>query len=213
MGIKKFFIGVLVGIILTLGIEVAVYFLFIKDADAELQIENTANVVTGIRKISEFNIITFYEELVLSEKKEGKAFFGQINTSNEIVIVAKGKVRAGFDFSKMKENDIVATGDTLTVNVPPAEIFDIIANPSDFDIFIEDGEWSHEEVTKIENRAKAKLEEDALNGNILGKANEKGPELLVSFFKSFGFNVVNVNIKDSLDDDNASEAEPTDAAA
>ena len=212
MGIKKFFIGVLVGIILTLGIEVAVYFLFIKDADAELQIENTANVVTGIRKISEFNIITFYEELVLSEKKEGKAFFGQINTSNEIVIVAKGKVRAGFDFSKMKENDIVATGDTLTVNVPPAEIFDIIANPSDFDIFIEDGEWSHEEVTKIENRAKAKLEEDALKGNILGKANEKGPELLVSFFKSFGFNVVNVNIKDSLDEDNAS-AEPTDAAA
>ena len=113
----------------------------------------------------------------------------------------------------MKENDIAANGDTLTVNIPTAEIFDIIANPSDFDIFIEDGEWSHEEVTKIENRAKAKLEEDALNGNILGKANEKGPELLVSFFKSFGFNVVNVNIKDSLDDDNASEAEPTDAAA
>lgn len=212
MGIKKFFIGVLVGIILTLGIEVAVYFLFIKDADAELQIENTANVVTGIRKISEFNIITFYEELVLSEKKEGKAFFGQINTSNEIVIVAKGKVRAGFDFSKMKENDIVATGDTLTVNVPPAEIFDIIANPSDFDIFIEDGEWSHDEVTKIENRAKAKLEEDAINGNILGKANEKGPELLVSFFKSFGFNVVNVNIKDSLDEDNAAADSTTVAA-
>ena len=212
MGIKKFFIGVLVGIILTLGIEVAVYFLFIKDADAELQIENTANVVTGIRKISEFNIITFYEELVLSEKKESKAFFGQINTSNEIVIVAKGKVRAGFDFSKMKENDIVATGDTLTVNVPPAEIFDIIANPSDFDIFIEDGEWSHEEVTKIENRAKAKLEEDAINGNILGKANEKGPELLVSFFKSFGYNVVNVNIKDSLDEDNAAADSTTVAA-
>lgn len=212
MGIKKFFIGVLVGIILTLGIEVAVYFLFIKDADAELQIENTANVVTGIRKISEFNIITFYEELVLSEKKEGKAFFGQINTSNEIVIVAKGKVRAGFDFSKMKENDIAATGDTLTVNVPPAEIFDIIANPSDFDIFIEDGEWSHEEVTKIENRAKAKLEEDAINGNILGKANEKGPELLVSFFKSFGYNVVNVNIKDSLDEDNAAADSTTVAA-
>ena len=213
MGIKKFFIGLLIGIILTLVIEGAVYFLFIKDADAELQIDNTANVVTGIRKISEFNVITFYEELVLNEKKQGKAFFGQINTSNEIVIVAKGKVRAGFDLSKMKENDIAANGDTLTVNIPTAEIFDIIANPSDFDIFIEDGEWSHEEVTKIENRAKAKLEEDALNGNILGKANEKGPELLVSFFKSFGFNVVNVNIKDSLDDDNASEAEPTDAAA
>lgn len=212
MGIKKFFIGLLVGIILTLGIEVTVYFLFIKDADAELQIDNTANVVTGIRKISEFNVITFYEELVLSEKKESKAFFGQINTSNEIVIVAKGKVRAGFDFSKMKENDIVANGDTLTVNVPPAEIFDIIANPSDFDIFIEDGEWSHEEVTKIENRAKAKLEEDAINGNILGKANEKGPELLVSFFKSFGYNVVNVNIKDSLDEDNAAADSTTVAA-
>ena len=67
MGIKKFFIGLLIGIILTLVIEGAVYFLFIKDADAELQIDNTANVVTGIRKISEFNVITFYEELVLNE--------------------------------------------------------------------------------------------------------------------------------------------------
>ena len=200
---KKVFIGLCLGIVLALGVAV---FLFFKDeAGAELKIDNTANIVTGIKKISEFNVITFYEELVLKEKKDTQVFFEQVSTTNEIVIIAKGSVRVGFDLSKVKESDIVVMGDTLTVIVPSVEIFDIIVNPSDFEIFFEDGSWSHEEVTKIESNAKSRLKEDAINNNILNKANEIGIEKLVSFFKSFGFKIVNITIKDSYDEENTDE--------
>ena len=202
---KKIFIGVCLGIVLALGVGVAVFLSFKDEAGTELKIDNTANIVTGIKKISEFNVITFYEELVLKEKKDTKMFFEQVSTTNEIVIVAKGTVRVGFDLSKVKESDIVATGDTLTVIVPSVEIFDIIVNPSDFEIFFEDGSWSHEEVTKIESNAKSRLKEDAINNNILNKANEIGIEKLASFFKSFGFKVVNITIKDSYDKENTDE--------
>ena len=200
---KKVFIGLCLGIVLALGVAV---FLFFKDeAGAELKIDNTANIVTGIKKISEFNVITFYEELVLKEKKDTQVFFEQVSTTNEIVIIAKGSVRVGFDLSKVKESDIAAKGDTLTVIVPSVEIFDIIVNPSDFEIFFEDGSWSHEEVTKIESNAKSRLKEDAINNNILNKANEIGIEKLASFFKSFGFKIVNITIKDSYDEENPDE--------
>jgi methylmalonyl-CoA mutase cobalamin-binding subunit len=41
--------------------------------------------------------------------------------------------------------------------------------------------------------------EDAINNNILNKANEIGIEKLASFFKSFGFKVVNITLNDSYD--------------
>ncbi|MBR4689952.1 MAG: DUF4230 domain-containing protein [Bacteroidales bacterium] len=202
---KKIFIGVCLGIVLALGVGVAVFLSFKDESGSELKIDNTANIVTGIKKISEFNVITFYEELVLKEKKDTQVFFEQVSTTNEIVIIAKGSVRVGFDLSKVKESDIVVMGDTLTVIVPSVEIFDIIVNPSDFEIFFEDGSWSHEEVTKIESNAKSRLKEDAINNNILNKANEIGIEKLVSFFRSFGFKIVNITIRDSYDEENTDE--------
>ena len=206
---KKVFIGLCLGIVLALGVGVVVFLSFKDESGSELNIDNTANIVTGIKKISEFNVITFYEELVLKEKKDTKVFFEQVSTTNEIVIVAKGTVRVGFDLSKVKESDLVAKGDTLTVIVPSVEIFDVIVNPSDFEIFFEDGGWSHEEVTKIESNAKSRLKEDAINNNILNKANEIGIEKLASFFKSFGFKVVNITIKDSYDEENTDEVSDT----
>jgi hypothetical protein len=64
----------------------------------ELKIEKTANVVEKIKEISEFTTACYYEEAVLKdnkvEKNEG-GFLGLIDmeTSKEIVIIAKGKVR------------------------------------------------------------------------------------------------------------------------
>ena len=155
----------------------------------ELAIDKTANVVTEIKKISEFTSACFYEEIVLQESK--KRFL----MTDEIVIIANGKVRAGFNLKDLADENIVVTGDTLNVTLPKAEIFDVLVNPSDFDIYIEDGTWDDPTVTAIKNKAITQIKEDALKDGILEKAQESGIKKLTELFKNFGFSEVMITVE------------------
>ncbi|MBQ5778447.1 MAG: DUF4230 domain-containing protein [Paludibacteraceae bacterium] len=176
-----------------------------------LKIDETANVVKEIKNISEFTSACFYEEIILQEKKtsnvvdnsivnEIAGFFGKKEglITDEIVIIAKGKVRAGFNLKKMSEDDIHINGDTLTINLPEAEIFDVIVNPSDFDIYIENGIWDEQKVAALKNKAVTKIQEDALSDGILVKASQSGVKRLSEMFKAFGFSVVKIIVKISF---------------
>ena len=165
----------------------------------ELKIENTANVVEKIKEISEFTTACYYEEAVLKdnklEKNEG-GFLGLIDmeTSKEIVIIAKGKVRAGFDLSKVTEDKINIKNDTIGITLPDPEIFDVIINPSDYEMYIEEGKWSHEEVTALQTNYRTQLLEKAKDAGILNKAKESGKKRLENLFQTFGFSVVELKM-------------------
>ena len=174
----------------------------------ELEIDETPTVITEIKKISEFTSACFYEEIILQEKKTRKVVDNSIGNkiaglfgkkegliTDEIVIIANGKVRAGFNLKDLADTDIRINGDTLAVNLPEAEIFDVIVNPSNFDIYIEDGTWDEQKVTDIKNKAVSKIKEDALSDGILVKATNSGVKKLTEMFKTFGFPVVNITIK------------------
>ena len=174
----------------------------------KLSIDTTANVVTEMKKISEFTSACFYEEIVLQEKKTSKIADNAVGNkmaglmgkkdglvNDELVIVASGKVRAGFRLSNLDENHVSIIGDTLIVDLPKAEIFDVIVNPSDIDIYIEDGTWDHEQVTKLENKAVGQIKADAEREGILDKATKSGVKKLTEMFKTFGFSVVKVTVE------------------
>ena len=108
----------------------------------------------------------------------------------KIIFIVTTKARAGFDFSKIAEDDIMISGDTLKVKLPPVEVFDIIANPSDWRIFHREGDWEDDEIRSIQSRAKDVIREDAIACGILEKAEACGRGELVSLFKSFGFKEV-----------------------
>lgn len=175
--------------------------------DNELKIDKTENIIEEIKKISEFTTTCFYEELVLNEKKASKwvdnkagSLLSKITgkeksdiASDDIAIIAKGKVRAGFDLSNMSDSTLAFHGDTIVMTLPKAEIFDVIINPSGFEIYNEEGTWSHEQITEIENKAKDKLQQDAIESGILEKAETSGKAKLSDLFKSFGYKVVKFN--------------------
>ena len=115
--------------------------------------------------------------------------------NDELVIVASGKVRAGFRLNNLDANHVSIIGDTLTVDLPKAEIFDVIVNPSGFDIYIEDGTWDHEQVTTVENKAVGQIKADAERDGILDKATKSGVKKLTEMFKTFGFPVVKVTVE------------------
>lgn len=155
----------------------------------DLSIDETANVVTEIKKISEFTSACYYEEIILRDTKKG--YFKK----NELVIVANGKVRAGFRLDQLDSTSVQVFGDTLNVDLPKAEIFDVIVNPSGFDIYIEDGKWDHNLVTKLENKAINQIKSDAIKEGILKTTTKSGVKKLTEMFKAFGFSVVNITVE------------------
>ena len=161
---------------------------------SELKIDDTANVVTEIKNISEFVTVCYYDEIVLTENKKSENLTNRVmgmigkdgNSQDEFCLIANGKVRAGYDLSQLNENDLHVSGDTLFVRLPQPRIFDVIINPSDFEIYVEDGKWSHEEVVAVESRAKQQIEADAQAYGLLEKADKVGKEKIAELFKSFG---------------------------
>lgn len=204
---KKIIIGIIVVVVLGV-VAFTLYKTGVFNKNEELAIDETANVVTEIKKISEFTSACFYEDIILQDTKTSKVVNNAVGdkianllgkneglSKDELVIVASGKVRAGFHLNNLDENHIFVSGDTLTVDFPKAEIFDVIVNPSDFDIYIEDGKWSHEQVTKLEEKAVGQIKEDAEKDGILDKATRSGVKKLTDMFKTFGFSVVNITIE------------------
>ena len=160
----------------------------------ELKIDPTASVVEEIRKISEFTSACYYEEYVIQDTKEasGNALLKMVKSKPEVVILSKGKVRAGVDLGKITPEDIKVSNDTLRINLPQPEIFDVIVNPSDYEIFSENGDWSHDEISRIIQKGKENLQQHALDEGIIGKAGETGKKKLESLFQTLGYKVVEI---------------------
>jgi hypothetical protein len=110
-----------------------------------------------------------------------------------IVFTVTTKVRAGYDLSKIEQEDLIVKGDTIMIKLPPVEIFDIIANPSDWSIFHREGNWDDTEIRNIQSGAKEIIRQDAINFGLMEKAEAFGKESLVSLFKTFGFSKVVLN--------------------
>lgn len=183
----------------------AIAYLHFRPKEEVLEIDKTANVVTEIRNIAELTTACYYEDVILKDKKPSETVGGKVVNSisknekpileDHIVIVASGNVRAGFNLAKLTPKDVVAEDTVLTVTLPKAEILEVIVNPSDYDIYIEDGRWSHEQVTKVEDQARAQIRQDAIADGLLQHAEELGISKLTELFKTYGFKKVIIKTK------------------
>lgn len=173
-----------------------------------MTILDTPNVVEKIRKISELNTYTYIDQVVVKDEKvtmeknnevskRAAKLFGSevvdtVAVNHEIVLLVSGRVRAGYDLSKMKEQHISISNDTIRLQLPPAEFLDVISNPSDIIIYHTEGNWSHEETQNLEVEGRKRIEQNAIDRDILGRAEKAGKEKVEGLFKSFGFNVVEI---------------------
>lgn len=188
----------------------------------KLEIEKTNNIVTGIKKISEFTTACFYEEIVLQDfkyKTKTRSVYKKVDTGNfikdklklgkdldgvvidstkvgQMAVIVHGKVRAGYNLSKMATEDIMISDDTLFIKLPQVEVFDVIVNPSDLEIFDRQGEWNDEEVKSVVSKAKGEIEKDAMEHGLIEKASSCGKEKIEQLFKSFGFHEVQIQQND-----------------
>lgn len=158
-------------------------------------IQNTPVVVEQVRALAQLVTITAYEELVADTS------FTEVKTINlpllpnielarpkrKLVMVGKATTHIGIDMQKLGNTDISGTTDSIHILLPPAEIFDVIINPSNTDIFVEEGEWNNVAVANLKNKMQYLAAANVKSRGLLAQSEKKAVELLTNFFKAAGY--------------------------
>jgi hypothetical protein len=152
--------------------------------DNPLIIDKSFNVVEEIHRIGELTTATFYQEYVIYKTKR-KA---------ELVLIIKGKVRVGFDLSNLSNDDIIVNSTTIKLRLPQVKIFDVITNPSGYETYEENGNWSFEEITEYKKEARNNIEKNALETGILQLAENTAIEKLSTMFQTLGFKEIIIEL-------------------
>lgn len=172
-----------------------------------VRIADTPTVVESIKSIAEMATACYFEEKIILEKKPnplvdnkmgellGKAANKEPLLEDELCLIAKGHVRAGYNLKEMTEQDIVLEGGVLTITLPKVRILDVIINPKGWDFYVESGDW-RERIKDIQSTARQLIEQDAISSGILKKAAGNGETKIKAIMHGLGYQ--NVEVKQSL---------------
>jgi len=196
-------------VIITVIIIMATYWL-LPDSDSlrswdaifaarPMSIDKTPILIKEIKSIGQLITYTSYDEVVADSVivTRGSAFVNAFNrlspvpllpsADKQLVLIVRGKVLVGTDLSMLTDTSVTIKDDTVTLVLPKPKIFEAIVNPSDFETFVEKGNWTSKEVMLVKIKARRKLEARALQQNILAKADIKAKTILQDFLASMGY--------------------------
>lgn len=171
-----------------------------------LLIENTPLVIKEVKQIAELHTAQLYAEIVVDSSYLNTAGLTNqalrsvgmltlpVSENNTLVIIARGKVRAGINLKQLNDTNVIVLKDSIHIVLPRAQILDVIINPADFDIFIQEGEWPANAVQLVKQKAASKLLAEANRQQLLVQAEEKAKVVLTQFLKTAGFNRISIEI-------------------
>ncbi len=159
-----------------------------------------AAVITQVQSLSRLESASFTLEKVI-EAGTDYSKLRQFLFGDRILLVAHGKVVAGFDLTKMEAKDFEGSGSTITLRLPPPEILSVNVDNSKTRLFDRDqgiltkGELNLEAEARQEAETAIRLA--ACEGGILDEASKNAKQQLELLFKSSGFTSVTVIIPES----------------
>jgi hypothetical protein len=168
----------------------------------KVEIDRTPVVIQQIKSLSQLVTITAYTEVTadstmrstLGERLRDvfNPFSVQVNMNRQLVIVGNVVVHAGVNLDKLNPQQVFIRGDSISLQLPPAEMLDVILNPSGTDIFVEEGTWNNEAVTAVKARIRDKAVSELKDRGVLYQAEERAREVLLQFFRAAGFKQVTI---------------------
>ena len=158
--------------------------------------KQTTLTVEEIKKISELNTATYYEEMLLEKRDTTKGFLHK--NKHLLAVLVKGNLKVGFDLSQMSENDIsIGEDKSVVITLPEAKVTDIITNPSDWTIVYgeKDKHFTDKDLNELVSQAKNDLVNNAKKDGIFEKATEQGKKEMANLLKAMGYEKVTVKVK------------------
>lgn len=210
------FLGVLAGLMLVLLLIVVLAFTFIsRQFDKAVQpiqevndrlstqvsqflhptptiIPDPISIVREVQSLARLETIQYsVEKVITAELNQGA--FGTL-FGDRLLFVAHGYVIAGIDLSKLTEDDIRISGETLRVKLPPAEVFVATLDNENSYVYDRDTGLLRRADTQLESAARRAAEAEILRtateDGILDQAQKNAETYLLSLLNSLGFSRV-----------------------
>lgn len=161
---------------------------------------NSRTVIKQLRDLNRLETSQFTVEKVIDAGTTGNTF-QQFLFGDKILLIAQGEVIAGFDLSKLSDQDVSVEGSTLRLTLPPAEILVTKLNNDQTRVYdrklglLSKGDKDLE--SQARDKAETLIKQAACDGNILEEASTNARNQLTALFKTFGFTTVIITIPSS----------------
>ena len=168
-------------------------------------IDESPILVKEIKSIGQLITYSSFDEVVADSVvvTKGSVFVNSFNrfaplpilpsADKQLVLIGKGKILAGIDLTLLSDTDVISRNDSLRLTLPKAKILDAILNPSDFETFVEKGNWTDPEVILVKAQARRKMIARAIQQNILLKADTKAKAIMENFLRNLGYAHVEIH--------------------
>lgn len=165
-----------------------------------VEIDQTAVVIQQIRPLAQLVTITAYTEVAADTTRKTtigerlrdvfNPFTATVPTSRHLIVVGNAVVHAGVNLEKLTPEQLYITRDSVHINLPQAEILDVIVNPSGTDIFLEEGQWDNAAIAAMKGEIRRRAVEEVTRRGVLFQAEERARVVLQNFFLAAGFQKV-----------------------
>jgi hypothetical protein len=156
----------------------------------------TTVTIGDIRPLAEMVTIEYQAVAEIEDERVPDDFRQYLGIKEQVLLLAYGQVKAGFDLSKLSEEDLWTDGTRVQLHLPPPEI---LSTSIDYDrthavfhrgtlLMSRDIDWEGE----IFETAQDSIRQGAIEAGILEDASRYGQLYYENFLRSLGFTEVQV---------------------
>jgi len=189
-------------------------FLPFRKAKRVLTIDETPITIENVKAIGELVTATYYDETVViikhfqevikqgsSKGKDTTVFYvrripeSKATGKDELVIIQKAHARIGVDLAELTDSTIRIdeAAKSVKVTLPEIKCLDFIMNPTDTEVFSENGNWDLDDLKEAMAPAKEEIEAKMnANETLFANACKSAQEVITRLFQSAGYESVEV---------------------
>jgi hypothetical protein len=151
-------------------------------------------VVEGIRELDQLATVRWTESVPVT-RESGGDLWERVFDGEKVLLIATGNVEAGVDLGDIHKDDVSVKGDTVTIDLPEAEILSASLDEKTTRVY--DRDFSplnfrpdDDLVEKARLRAKKKVEASARENGILDTAQGNAEDSIRALVTTLGFEEV-----------------------
>ena len=181
----------LTGVVLTALIGVVLW-LAMFGPGTRLDLSRPA-VVQNIQRLQRLETVVYSVEKIVTGTQDS-AYFPRYLAGDRILLIVYGEVTAGIDLGKLDESSIAISGKSISLQVPPAEIFSTRLDNAKTQVYSrETGLFVRPDPnleTEARRAAELQVQKAAMDSGILKTAADNGRTTLQKLLEGLGFESV-----------------------
>jgi hypothetical protein len=152
-------------------------------------------VIRQIRELQRLETVSYSMDKIVSGERENPVLPSFL-AGDRLLLVVHGEAIAGVDLSKLQPSDVVVNRQSVSIHLPPAEIFTVRLDNAKTRVYSRDtGLFSSPDPNlegEVRQEAERQLQAAALQDGILNTADKNARQTLTTMLMGLGFGNVDI---------------------